>query len=201
MYADNSVIVDDFYAYIETFYCSGTYKYRDMPMNRSSSITDPLRLPVYKSDWVKNHGELYFDKLLPEFLEYAEVQGTDLIKWNRRNEKVPFRDKLNELVESFEEIISPCIFEGNAYFVRLEPKDISGLPRDVDNRESFLETSQLFSYRYISVSEENFFKILVHYYNLHSSYSQTLDRNSKLTIALLIVLALCMFLAFLIFKA
>lgn len=168
---------------LDSFYRSGPYKYDSLHIDRYIGVVDPSKLPVESGVLGNSNEEFYFEKLLPAFLKFAKDEGTNLNDWDRRQTKTPFNERLKELVESFNEIITPCVYGGRIFFVRCEPKEISGLPHDAGKREDFIETKSLFNYRYYAFDEKDAFKLFAYYTNLHAEYEHAI--KSKTTIGII----------------
>lgn len=133
------------------------------------------RLPIESNIYSKDGGDLYFEKLLPEFIEFTVNESFDIFKFDKRKDYEVFQKLLNKYMEQISS--EPIVFNGCVYFIRCEYKEI-GLPKDIKLREEFFEFKELFYYKYYKVSEKGFFETIIFYINLYEKMKKE-DREIK----------------------
>lgn len=130
--------------------------------------------------------DFYYEELLPNFLKFSKEEGFDIIGYSREKYKEPFQRLLNSNIENFNSITGTVLFRGDIYFVRCRPKEITGLPRNQEERLYYLTAKKLFNYEYRKISERGFFEMVIDYIDLYEREESLIRRNIILWVALLL---------------
>lgn len=160
---------------LSNFYQKGHYRRRHL--DEFTGYVEPYRLEITADSVDENRTTIYFDKLLPSFIDFAEKHDFDIFGFDHRQEYKKYTDLLAVFIEQV--ATTPIIFGNEVYFVRCEHKE-GGMPGDLEKRRAFIETKELFSYKYYKVSEAGFFEVVAYYNNLYIEHEKIKKQNSRL---------------------
>ncbi|MFZ2189372.1 MAG: hypothetical protein WA057_02360 [Candidatus Magasanikiibacteriota bacterium] len=176
---------------INDFYLDnkGYYHYSDN-LNIFSYNKMPNELPVTGSvtaGYDEDGLAIYDEILLPNFIELTKKNGFDILNFDKNQYKENFLTLLDSNIEEFNKNQKPIIFRECIYFLRLHSKNLSGLPKTLEGRMSFMELKELFEYEYYRIDERDFFEMVISYINLYGHYEKIRKVNDFLKIAISII--------------
>lgn len=143
---------------------------------------DPIDLPIQSSAVVGDvtEGELYSEVLLPRFLKFAQIRHHPILEYDKAKQHERFETVLEKAVAEFSEEISPLVYDGHIYYLRLRPKAGYSLPSDFAARRDSLERHAPFDVHYYRHTEDAFFRLCNYYVNLYAQNHRAQKQNGWL---------------------